>query len=92
MEDHRNWQRRYSREGSRSYDVPHASISFKDDRGNRSGRHLMITVKINESSVDLIRYGETLHTWIAPRQSENIMAACNRAEEDFPFDEVEIDE
>ena len=52
----------------------------------------MITVKINETSVDLIRYGETLHTWIAPRQSENIMAACNRAEEDFPFDEVEIDE
>jgi hypothetical protein len=52
----------------------------------------MITVKINETSVDLIRYGETLHTWIAPRQSENIMAACNAAEEDFPFDEVEIDE
>lgn len=50
----------------------------------------MVTIKINETSVDLIRYGVVLHTFVAPRQTQNIQAAHNAAEEMFPYDEAEV--
>jgi|TARA_R110000803_G_C11831281_1_gene303325 hypothetical protein len=52
----------------------------------------MVIIKIKEATVDLIRNGECLHTWIHHRQFENIQAAHDTAEEEFPFDEVDVED